>query len=350
MMKINLLLPAALILALAGGAHAAEVYKTDNASLEILGRVKVQGMNNDADPDHRLKGTARLGVSGRTRVMDNFHVFGYLLYDLAAQDPAPNEDRIKIRYGYAGFDFNYAGKLSFGRFENAYYRVSAVTDLYDDFGNTGVSYWGLTPNDVGGRMDGQAMYDVNLNGWFLSASYQFKDASKHVENGWAGSFGYEFDDVLGSPLGIMAGYSRFKGRRDDNYGYHADGFFYGADKTEWGVSAYYGTFRSPGFYAAALYNHAWLKNTYLGDGTEVALSYTTPGGDFTFLGSYGYMKSQRPNYTRYRTSRLTSGWTFMVSWSPVASMQTYAEFEHKLKAAYQAENENKATLGVIYNF
>ncbi len=344
------ILPLVSLLVLSAGASAVEVYKSDTSSFEILGRVKTNLSNNDADPDHRLSGTARLGASGRTKVMDNFSVFGYLLYDLAAQETPDNNDKIKVRYGYAGFDLNYAGKFSFGRFENAYYKVTAVTDLLTDWGYTGVSYWGLAPNDFGGRLDGQAMYDFNLNGWFLAASYNFKDKSKHIEHGWSASTGYEFPDVFGNPLGVMAGYSRYKGLRDDEYGYHADGFFYGADKTEYAVSFYYGTFGAPGFYAAAVYNHGWLKNTYRGDGCEVSLSYTTPGSAFTFLGTFGYMKNQRQDYTPFRTSRLSNGWSFNVAWNPVTSFSVYSELEHRVHNAFKDENETKATLGLIYNF
>ncbi|MBQ8708822.1 MAG: porin [Succinivibrionaceae bacterium] len=348
-MKLKLAASVAM-LALPALAPAAEVYKNDNGSFEVFGRVKANLYNNDADSDHRLAGTARLGVKGDAKVMDNFSVFGYLLYDLAAQETQQAEDRLKVRYGYVGFDLNYAGKFSFGRFENAYYKVTAVTDLLTDWGKTGVSYWGLTPNDFGGRLDGQAMYDFNLNGWFLALSYNFKDESKHIERGWAASTGYEFQDVFGSPLGIMTGYSRYEGLRDDELGYHADGYYYGADKTEFAVSAYYGTFGAPGFYAAAVYNHGWLKNTYLADGVEVSLAYTTPGSAFTFLGTYGYLKNQRQNYTRFKTSRLSNGWSFNVTWSPVSNFNVYSELEHRVHNAVKNENETLATLGLIYNF
>ena len=95
-------------------ANAANVYKDDNSKLDVIGRVKVNINNNDADSVHRESGTARLGLDGKTKVNDAFGVFGYIIYDLAAQETENVADRLKIREAWVGFDFNEFGKVSFG--------------------------------------------------------------------------------------------------------------------------------------------------------------------------------------------------------------------------------------------
>ena len=92
------LLSLAAVAALAAAAlpaQAANVYNTDGNSFNILGRVKVDINNNKANNDHRMDGTARLGASGVTKVNDNVNVFGYVMWDLSAQDEDEVKDRIK---------------------------------------------------------------------------------------------------------------------------------------------------------------------------------------------------------------------------------------------------------------
>ncbi len=334
----------------ASSVNAVQVYSSEDASLDVIGRAKINFNNNQADSEKRMTGTARIGLDGKTKVMDNLKVFGYVLYDLAAQETKNTEDRLKIRYGYIGFDMNLAGKLSFGRFENAYYKTTAPTDIFTDWGDGGVSYWKLTKNDYGGRMDGQVMYDFNLNGWFLALSYNFKDTSKYLEKGYSGTVGYEFDNVFGQPLGIMAGINHIFGIKDSRRGYGADGLFYGADKKEYAISAYYGSFGAPGFYAAAVYNHGELEKTYKGDGTEVSLSYTTPESLFTFTGTYGYFKNQDRSLTKSQNSRLSNTWSGNISLNLTSNFNIYTEYEHRQNDAWNDKNENLLTLGLIYNF
>ncbi|MGN1357128.1 MAG: porin [Succinivibrionaceae bacterium] len=346
----NIIPALAACLVISSAAHGAPVYSTEDMSLDVIGRAKVNFYNNEANSERRMTGTARLGVDGKTRVMDNLKVYGYLLYDLAAHETKQTSDRLKIRYGYVGFDMNLAGRISFGRFENAFYKTTAPTDLFTDWGDGGVSYWKLTANDYGGRMDGQALYDFNLNGWFLALSYNFKDTSKYLEKGYSGTVGYEFENVSGQPLGFMAGINHLFGLKDDRRGYGADGWFYGADKKEYAVSVYYGSFGAPGFYAAAVYNHGELEKTYKGDGGEIAFSYTTPESLFTFTGTYGYIKNQDRSLTRYQSSRLSTTWTGNITWKPTSNFNIYSEFEHRLDNAWKDEKDTLLTLGLIYNF
>jgi len=334
----------------AGTAGAATVYSDDSSRLDILGRVKVDLANNDADAEHRMLQTARFGVYGKTAVTDGISVFGKLLYDLSAQDDKA-EDRINIRYGFAGFDFGDYGTLAFGRFEDAYYKSTAPTDLFLNWGDGGVSYWKLSPNDYGGRLDGQVLYDVNYQGYFLALSYQFRDLSKQIDHSYGGTFGYEFENVWGKPLGLMAGFNRYSGYESNNkYGYREDGYFYGADKHEWALSAYWGSYGAPGMYMALVYNYGKLDHTYAGRGFEASLAYTTPQTDWTFMATYGYLHNEEKKLSRNDKSVLSSKLGGEIIYNLTANFQIYTELERRYESVFVDESENAALLGLIYNF
>lgn len=331
--------------------NAATVFEDDQSRLDIIGRVKVDFANNDANEDRRMNQTARLGVYGKTKVNDYFGLYGKLLYDLSAHEEDNDGDYIKIRYGFLGFDFQDYGTLSFGRFENAYYKATSPTDLFLNWGDGGVAYWGLTPNDYGGRLDGQVLYDVNYQGFFFAASYQFKNESKQINYGYGATVGYEFEDVLNQPLGFMAGYGRYDGyESNDRYGYHDNGYFYGADKKEWAISAYWGTYTAPGFYLALVYNYGKLDHTYQGRGLEASAAYTTPNSDWTFMVTYGYLHNEDKSISRNDLSVLSSKWSSDIIYNLTSNFQIYSELEHRAKSVVLDESENAVLLGLIYNF
>jgi predicted porin len=355
MMSKNLIsyLTAAAVMAAAIPADAANVYKSDTNSLNVIGRVKVDLQNNDANAKHRMAGTARLGASGTSKVNDNVSVFGYLMYDLQAQETDNEADKIKIRYGYVGFNFNEYGKLTFGRLEDAFYKVSKVTDIFWNWGKRGVTYWGLSKNDYGGRQDGQAIYELKHGGLSFLASYRFKDTNDDLSYGVGTSLGYEFD--LGNdPLGFWVGYNHYEGL--NSAWDPAKGLYFGADKEEVAGSVYYGTRGAPGIYGALVYNYGKLENTYKGSGINTVLSYTTPGQMFTIYGSYAYIwnhdkdMTERADGIRSRRNALSNFFNIGVDFNVTSNAVVYIEGEHRYKAVFNKETANLLTLGFIYNF
>lgn len=342
----------------ATSANAATAYSDDVSSLDIIGRMKINLNNNDADSEKRMTGTARLGASGKYKVNDIFGVFGKVLWDFSAQETAETDEKIHIRYGYLGFDFNDFGTLSLGRFEDAFYKTTAVTDVFTDWGTMGVSYWGLTDNDYGGRKDGQILYDVNYQGFIGSVSYQFKDSSKLIEYGVGGTVGYEFS-IADKPLGFMVGYNHYEGLdsdADSGFRVTANGerLYFGADKNELAISAYYGSYGAPGFYAAVVYNNGRLKETYEGKGVEAVLSYTTPGADWTFTGGFEYMKNCNRSLTSHsvhsKEGTLSRAWSGEIDYNLTTNFVIYLEGERAGTSVYQPEHNNAVTLGFVYNF
>ena len=343
------------LIAASTAAEAANVYKDDTSNLDIIGRVKTNLNNNDADSTHRASGTARLGVTGNTKVNDHLGVFGYVMYDLAAQETEKVEDRIKIRESWIGFDLKEFGKVSFGRFTDAFYTVTKVTDLFVDYGKyNGVTYWGLSKNDFGGRKDGQVKYQVKYNGFNFNASYQFRQTNKYINYGTGFSFGY-IGEVADNSFGILAGYNHYDGYNSkETSGYQANGLFYGANKNEAAVSVFFGDFGAPGVYAAVVYNHGQLQHTYESDGVEAALSYTTPGTDWTFTANYQYAHNNDKKLTRESfkndKSILKSAWTGEIIYRVTPKFNIYTDLERRYESVIKNESENLATIGLIYNF
>ena len=65
------------------------------------------------------------------------------------------------------------GTIVFGQTETAFYDVVGATDVFNEWGSYGNSYWGYrdaAPN-FGGRQEGQAVYHVNYGGLTAGLSY-----------------------------------------------------------------------------------------------------------------------------------------------------------------------------------
>jgi predicted porin len=341
----------AAVLALSSASsNAATVFSNDTANLDVIGRMKINLNNNDANADRRLEGIARLGLDGKTKVNDYLSVYGQILYEIQAQEPTNKDDsRIDVYYGYVGFDFNDFGKLQFGHFEDAYYKVVSVGDVFVDWGTMGNTYNGVSDNDTGGRKDGVALYEVNYNGLIFTASYQFRDTSKHVNYGTGATLGYEFE-VGDKAIGFMGGYNHIEG-----YDPHMEGnILNGANKNETAISIYYGEYGTPGFYAAAIYNWDKLQSTYKVNGVEAVLGYTTPGGDWTFGAAYGYLHNVDRGLTRNALGSddrvFQSAWTGEVIYNVTSNFQIYGEAERHNSSVVHQEAENALSLGLIYNF
>ena len=295
----------------AGGA--AEVYQTDSSTLSVYGRVKAEALNGygyqrfsakiGRDDHPGLSLTARLGVSGESRIDDFFSAFGNFLYDLSAEDGIDAKDRMKIRFGYAGARFGRYGALTAGHQYPAAYNALSHIDVFEHFCISGNGS-SLDRHGVGAaiRQDGIIKFqEDNLDGYSYALSYRFRDDGDNNRYGISASFGYETH----SGIGLTAGY-QFNRAADDSPVYTTDenGLTKASgsgDRTEAILGAYYGTYDRPGFYFAASYDHTKLSSAdglgdsaggFRGDGFDAFAGYTTPGGTFTFGADWGYFKNQ----------------------------------------------------------
>lgn len=293
-----------------GVASAADIYKSDDASLSLYGRVKAEVLNGygykavsakkDADEHPGFLGTARVGLHGESKATDFFSFYGDISYDLNAEDNIGDvNDRMKVRYGFVGARFGDYGELVAGHMEPASYRALAPVDVFDNWG-IGGNGGSLDDNRTvatGSRQDGIIMYKVDdLAGFGASVSYRFRDSGDNVKNGIAAGLGY--DSPFG--LGAAAGYNYVEADKSTAYG----------DRTESLFSLYYGSYGEPGFYAAGVYDHTKLNSGdhmkddftsgdnsagFKADGFDLLASYTTPKGMFTFTIDWGYLKNQWAN-------------------------------------------------------
>ncbi|MCI6200444.1 MAG: porin [Proteobacteria bacterium] len=376
---MNKIKTAALITAafVSAGAGAAEVYKTENASLSVYGRVKAEVLNGygyqkisaktDREDHPGFSLTSRLGVSGESKVNDFFSVFGNVIYDLNSEDGIDADDRLKIRFGYVGVRFGEYGELTAGHQLNAAYNALAHVDVFEHFGVAGNGA-SLDTYGVGAavRQDGIIKFqEDNLNGFSYAVSYRFRDHGDNTKDGIAASFGYE--TPIG--LGFVAGY-QYNKAIDDTPVYKVDennGLLKLAgvtgDRTEAIFGAYYGTFDKPGFYAAASYDHTRLNspnglsddetsgNTaagFNGDGFDAVVSYTTPGGAFTIGADWGYFKNNWANSDRDDAVNQITGialWHVTdQAYGIIEYVDNFGDGEHR------TAHQDWLSIGAVYNF
>ena len=121
------------------------------------------------------------------------------------------EDGFDARYLWVGFDFGQYGQVKVGKFEEAIKYAISQTDIFDDWGCTG-----LSGNDD--RREGVVQYQWNGYGVDVIASYAFAKNNEHLDGAYevgenvdldysySLALGYTSPDVLFGPIAVRAGY------------------------------------------------------------------------------------------------------------------------------------------------
>ena len=201
-------------------ANAATVYDKDGTTLAIGGRVQAVAFNGHynyaGEHDDSLVNSARLSMSGKTKVLDYLSAIAFTEWDMADGHSAKTGDKIASREQYVGADFGKFGKVIGGKTFDVNRAVHTATDIYEDIDIQ--NDFGLN----GDRRNGIIRYDINNSGFFGSvhaqiASDDIKVFGKKldVESGYGAAVGYTFDNVCFGPLSVKAGYSYLKGQDDD---------------------------------------------------------------------------------------------------------------------------------------
>ena len=214
----------------ASTASATTVYDKDGTSLSVYGRVQAvyysdeasgvergYGLNpgEEADKKGSIKATGRLGFDLRSQINPYVAGFAKAEFEMANGDNAEDEaDGFDARYLWVGFDFGQYGQVKVGKFEEAIKYAISQTDIFDDWGCTG-----LNGNDD--RREGVVQYQWNGYGVDVIASYAFAKNNEHLDGAyWTGAtkeivdldysysiaVGYTSPDVLFGPIAIRAGY------------------------------------------------------------------------------------------------------------------------------------------------
>ena len=204
-------------------ASAATVYDKDGTSLAVYGRVQAvvysdktgkaefTGRDNVVEQKATAVGSGRLGFDMRTQVYGDIAAFAKAEWDMSDGNEHKQFD---ARYMWIGFDFAQAGQVKLGTFEPAIKYAIGQTDIFDDWGCTG-----LAGNDD--RREAMVQYSWSGNGFDAIASvelpgtkvhvdgaYRLTDELADVDYGVALALGYTSPDVVFGPIAVRAGYEK----------------------------------------------------------------------------------------------------------------------------------------------
>lgn len=352
----------------ATNASAVTVYDKDNTSFAVGGRVQSVAYNGAydtaGDHDAGLVNSARLNLSGNTKINDYVSVFAFSEWNMADGNKAATGDNINTRDQYVGADFGSFGKILAGKAFDALYAVQAATDVFEDT----ACIDNLTSAD---RRTGMFRYEFDNNGFFASAS--FNTASDKalvagdkldVEQGYAASAGYTFDNVVFGPLAFKGGFTYVEGQDDDTPDYELNDF------KEFKGSAFSVTWGSldSGLYLAALYNtHHKTSNDGRADvygsnehvkGYELVAGYTFDFG-LNVLAGYEVRDSKFKNVNGVTPSKVVRRVPVLVNYqvAPSFNIWTEAEFDANSNSyanedvGYSKEDRGtKFSVGARYTF
>ncbi len=262
----------ALVIALAfiGTAEAAVVYKSDDAKLEVGGRLNAAlnsvEISKSDDKKVELVGTARLRVAAESKIVDGLKALAFGEWQIGAE--TSHNGQWDTRFAYVGFKTDNYGQLVFGQNRTAIHQVLAATDIFIDWGSAGHTHYEYASK---GRQEGLIHYQYkkdfeNSDQLKFGLSYQTAGLD-NVESGVATAIGYEFGTAF--PVGADIGYDYYDVA--DNAPAKYD------NRNSLAVSLHGGELSS-GFYVGALYDFTDYEHKENVNGWELALGYTWDAG------------------------------------------------------------------------
>ncbi len=194
----------------ATSVNAAEILKTDTASVDFYGQLRQELKQSGEDADVTLKsGSSRAGVNARYVATDAVSVLGTVEFGIN------DTDDMAVRKHYVGLDFGKAGTLTVGK-------QSIVSD---DVWGAENSYFGdavsMLPeagsNYVGWLQQAMVKYTVDSDAGWLNAAYSYDNGDANVTTAEAfagtsfgaisvyGGGGYYSDETGASDVTIKHG-------------------------------------------------------------------------------------------------------------------------------------------------
>ena len=204
----------------ASTASATTIYDKDGTSLAVYGRVQAVYYSDKTgnaagygdDKEGTIQASGRLGFDLRSQINPYVAGFAKAEFEMANGDNvADSDDNFDARYLWVGFDFGQYGQFKVGKFEEAIKYAISQTDIFDDWGCTG-----LSGNDD--RREGVVQYQWNGYGVDVIASYAFAKNNEHLDGAYGAgenvdldysysiAAGYTSPDVLFGPIAVRAGY------------------------------------------------------------------------------------------------------------------------------------------------
>lgn len=329
-MKKTLLAIAIPALIAASAANAATVYEKDGQKFDVYGRAQVNFYNDAAtdETSSTIDGSARLGLKGSTAINDSWKALARAEWKVTGE--SSEDSTFKARHIYAGFDGGKVGTIIFGQTDTAFYDAIGVTDVFNEWGSYGNSYWGYRNGapTFGGRQEGQAVYRNTFGGFTGAVSYISSNAKTNLDYGYATALTYAFD----FGVGIGAAAQKYNS---------ANGL---SDQQDWALSATYGTL-GEGLYLAGIYNQSKQENGSDVEESikayELAATYTMTN-NWGFLGGFNYAKNHDTDV------ELTNEFLLGAQYNFTSNFYSYTEYLFDQRDGDNVDNQ--WTVALQYNF
>ncbi|CAM4094140.1 porin [Vibrio neonatus] len=175
--------------AFAVNANAADVYKGDNVSLALGGRVEARTQLSDQGKDKSVEkqkdaSRARLNFEAKTNITDDIVARGFVEKEFTQNDA----DETRYLYVAVGNDNN---ELQFGKTDGALVQLTNYTDILNTFGAE-ASNKSVTAD----RADNQLLYIGNYGGLTVNAAFngggETVATDTTIDKGYGISASYDF--------------------------------------------------------------------------------------------------------------------------------------------------------------
>lgn len=273
----------AIALLAATSAHAAEVFKSDAANVDLYGRVYAghffgtkDEVNADGDSikDHSAKIGAnqfiRFGAKANSDIGNGLSALAqyeaqFNIGDKEKTLTGDNEGNLRTRLAFAGVKAD-AGTVTFGRQKGSFASVADWTDVALSDGYGAEAMGDGTDNFATDRAASVLKYAGTFGGFGLEANYKFdgSDTEDQSDKSNAAAYGLAASYTLDMGLSLGAAYTL--GQRD-----------VGDDAKIWVIGA---KFDNKALYAAINYADGsdFLKSGTDNNGLEAALGYNFANG------------------------------------------------------------------------
>ncbi|QFU22178.1 porin [Shewanella eurypsychrophilus] len=380
---LALLVPALLA---AGTAQAAEIYKDDTNSINMMGWLGFAALNDGSDTAV-VDNFSRIGFRFDRQEKNGWRSFAHtewginmvtsddsLTYEGGQLGAEKSSDFLFNRLGYVGLAHDKWGSLTFGKQWGAYYDVAYTTDVLNVF--TGYSVGAYTFGDGGltgaGRADSSFIYRNSFGGLDIALQYAAKqngDVALFDKEGMALDDGsnISFDTSYGASLTyhftdkfkVLAGFNRgdFEGSLA---GVEVD------DTNEIiGVGAQYGSFYqyAPNREADGLYvgvnahqskqNELVAGQLYDSTGAEFLVAYQYENGFVpSFLLSYQDLDTDESTAIKGQWTRQFAvlGLHYRYSNDTVMFAEAKLDFSEMDDKSFEALQDNSYAIGIRYFF
>ncbi|EEZ39097.1 porin [Photobacterium damselae] len=291
-----------------GAANAANIYKTDDSTLDIGGRIEARAEHRDDNISDLSR--VRLKIEGETKITDS--VSGIAQFEQEFKDNSQ-----KTRHLYAGIKSvigNGTATLVYGKTDGSMSLVTDITDIQAAYGAIAADKY-----KVGKRIANSLAFDyMNENGTSFAANYagaEGKDIGD-FDNGFSIGASQSFGDT-----GLIAGIGYAKQEK--------------VDKKEKSQLDYAIGYQYKKLYIGALYSARRVGDKE-GDGYDVVTAYKINSTYKATVG-FGELHFDKGDDSRAVNADITAKWN--------SHFRTYAAVNRDL-----VNKDTQGMLGARYDF